>query len=511
MARRSTSDMLRGITPRTLLPFILVGIAVVWAYFMFARLKFSLISIIVIIMPLVGIAFLSLYHKMLPLLIFAVLVPIEIPVTATGLLLPEVLVPLLVGVYILQRMIRRSEYNRVSLSTIPWSIYFVLVIGFISYIVSGDLLPQNLFRFQELGSFRSYYKFFIGVLGYVMVLSLLKEEGQIRQVIKVMFWISLLGLLYLYGLVVLFRINTPLLPRHAWSIDYFTGGRFPIRCIAMGQMGILLFVTAICGEYVKGLKFKAPLLFLAAASIILAGGRAVFLGWVGALLFYVYLRRHYLIFSAATFLAIVAISIPILKPEVVDFLPEQVQRIFQYRAGKTGSGARSIEVRLKMWQMSLEDIRRKPFTGVGFRGFDIRLAIYGQLKGEELFAEMGVRSGATHNGYIAWAQVFGIPGLLFFLIIYLGHLMRAWKMYYRHADPHVRNFSMYALLMLVARSMNLLAGGGPKELTFFLHLGLIQSVWVLVLKHRRASRLAELEEQVAAERKLAYAAALEGE
>ena len=120
-------------------------------------------------------------------------------------------------------------------------------------------------------------------------------------------------------------------------------------------------------------------------------------------------------------------------------------------------------------------------------------------------------SGATHNGYLAWAQVFGVFGLLFFFVLYYGHVRRAWKLESRHPDSHIRNFAMFALLMFVARAINLLAGGGPKDLTFILYLGLIQSVWLMVLNHYRAMKRAKLRIQSSPEKKLAFAAALEGE
>ena len=491
----------------TLATIVLVALVAITSIVILRYSGFNFSSaILVVMLPMVVVVMVN-YHRMFPILIIAFLVPLTMPFIATrGLTITELLFSMLVGFYVLQRMVHRSDYNRVRLYTIPPSIYLFFVIGLISFIASGDILPQNLFgRFEQAGSFRAYFTFFTLIFGYFLVLSLFKEEKHIRQAMKVLFWLSLIATFYFYCLIALYPmpISQGLVPYlQKWSVKYFGGGRFPVRSIGMANIGLLLFCVTIAGEYPRRAWLKFPILGLAATTVVLAGGRAVFAGLLVAVLAYLYFKRYYLFLTGATVLAVLMVSIPLMFPRSVEALPEPVQRVVQFEREDDTLAGRSLAARFKLWQYSLEDAIEKPLTGMGFRQFDINLLIYGRLRGVSAFVEMSRLTGSTHNGYLAMAQVFGIPGLILFLTIFINHFRRTWKMYYKHTDPHVCKLSLFIMLVLISRSVILCAGGGPKEVTFFLYLGLAQGLWVLVRKNQRPSGPTRELETVRTERRV---------
>jgi O-antigen ligase len=111
--------------------------------------------------------------------------------------------------------------------------------------------------------------------------------------------------------------------------------------------------------------------------------------------------------------------------------------------------------------------------------------MYGELKGQELANVVGAASGTMGNGYINYALIFGIPALILFLITYLNHFRRAWKMYRKHPDQHVRNISFFIVLLYSAFTMIYMSGGGPQDVRFMIYLGLSQGIWILVLNNER--------------------------
>jgi O-antigen ligase len=511
MNTKPSGDILKHISMSMLMPVIVAAIGVLLVLMLFVIIGVNIATASVVVAMPVAIFILVSYSKMLPLLLISVLVPVSVPVVGIlKMTLVEMVVPMLFFIYILQRAIHRSDYNRVSFHDIPKGFLLLSFIGFLWFIASGDILPQNIFGFEELGSFRAYYTFFVGVLAYFLLLSLVKEEKHIRYIIKILFWISLLSVIYLLSLVVLNLENTRIIPSINWSIDYIGESKTSIRCIAMSSAALTLFLISLAGKYPKNLVFRISTMLFASAAVVYSGGRGVFGGWILTILGYLIIKRHYFLLAGASALAVAAIAVPAFFPKTVENLPESFRRVFEFRMdpAEKSHGARSWETRLDMWKVSLEDIKKHPLVGVGFRGLPINLVIYGELSGEELFIEMGVTSGSTHNAYIAYAQIFGIPALVLFLLIYLNHFRRTWKMCRKHPDPNVHNISLFIFLMLGAYFLIQLGGGGPKDVTFLMYLGLSQSVWLLVV-HNQKSESVEEAKPVAIQRPV-FAAAIEG-
>lgn len=510
METRTSADILSRLTLSMLLPFILVAIGILLAAFFFYLFGVNIVALALILAIPIGIAVLVNYPRFLPVFLFSVLIPIQIPVTrALRMTLDEIIVPILFFIYVLQRTVHRSDYNRVSFHNIPKGIIFLLIIGVIWFIVSGDVLPQNIFGFEEAGSFRAYFTFFVGIMGYFILMSLIKDEKHIHQILKTLYWLSILSIFYLLSLVALNQVNTPILPGVSWSIGYISGSRFSIRSIAMSTAALMLFLVALTGEYPKSMKYRIPSLLLALMTIMYSGGRGTFGGWILAILVYLYLKRKYLILAGMAFMAMAAVGIPALFPRTVEQLPESFRRVFEYRMdpAEKSSGARSWQDRLELWKASLQEIKKRPLTGAGFRGFDINLAINRQVTSQEFFVETGVTSGSTHNAYLAYAQIFGLPALILFLAIYLNHMRRAWKMYRKHPDPHVHGISLFFVLNFVAYLVINMGGGGPKDVAFLMYLGMTQAIWILVVNNQK---VVEEEPEKPVAQQPAFAAAIRG-
>ena len=385
-------------------------------------------------------------------------------------------------------MVHRSNYNRVSFYDIPKSIIVLFIIGFAWFIASGDILPQNIFRFQGLGAFRNYFTFFVGIMGYFLMLSLIKEEKHIHKIAKTLFWISFASVLYQFLLVALFQKNIPIIRTPNWSIYYLEGNRFAIRSVAMGELGLVLFLITLCGGYPKKLIYRIPLMIFASIAVAYSGGRTTFAGWALAILIYLFIKKRYFILTGALASTVVFITVPFMFPESISALPKSFQRIFVLRSESSietaGGGTASIKDRLSRWGASIEQIKNKPVTGLGYRGFEINYAIYGELTGQELVIELGAASGAMANGYINYALILGTPAFILFLIVWFNSIRHCLKIYRKHPEQHLRNISLFILLLLTAYTIIYLAGGGPNDVKFMMYLGLSQAIWVLVLKNQ---------------------------
>jgi O-antigen ligase len=252
-------------------------------------------------------------------------------------------------------------------------------------------------------------------------------------------------------------------------------------------MGLILFLTVLVGEYPKSMKYRVPVMMIAMASLVVSGGRGTFVAGIICMLAYLFLKRHFFLFTSASLVTVLAAAVIFAFPQVTKAIPPSVQRVFEYSAGTETGAAKSLESRFAVWERSMELIEEKPLTGTGFRATEEQMYQYGARDTQELWIEIALRTGSTHNGYLAYAQIFGIFGFGFFLYLFFSHFVRAAKMYFRHVDPLVLQLSLLLLLTLVARSVILFGGGGGpgKDTEFYLYIGLIQASWLLVLKNQR--------------------------
>jgi len=119
-------------------------------------------------------------------------------------------------------------------------------------------------------------------------------------------------------------------------------------------------------------------------------------------------------------------------------LPERVRERILETTNVYGELDRSSELRLIVWQNSLDLFSESPIIGVG----------YG------VFQSMGYELGDTHNIYLKILAEQGIVGLCIFLLLILSFFVQGVRLYSRSDDPPCKGLGLGFTICLVVLLVN---------------------------------------------------------
>jgi len=123
----------------------------------------------------------------------------------------------------------------------------------------------------------------------------------------------------------------------------------------------------------------------------------------------------------------------------------------------------------------MEDIRNRPWIGYGYGGLENAFVFGTSDQFETAMVDMDVANGTLHNGFLASARAFGIPGLLLFMIGYLGRIVFNAKRTarFRASDPVVSDLHCFVFANLVALLVALYVGADLNSpiIWFYITLG----------------------------------------
>ena len=123
----------------------------------------------------------------------------------------------------------------------------------------------------------------------------------------------------------------------------------------------------------------------------------------------------------------------------------------------------------------MEDIRGRPWIGYGYGGLENAFVFATPAQFEMAMLDMDVANGTLHNGFLASARAFGIPGLLLFMVAYFGRIIFNAKRTFRFrgSDPVVGDLHCFVFAYLVAMGVAIFVGSDLNSpiLWFYITLG----------------------------------------
>jgi O-antigen ligase len=168
--------------------------------------------------------------------------------------------------------------------------------------------------------------------------------------------------------------------------------------------------------------------------IMVTFSRGAYVSFLAGLLGFAYFRHKLLALLTAGTIAFVALN-PWLLPPGIRYRWDSTFRSDTSLIDAYGTGAQlqeqvdlSSRLRLIIWEGGLKMIQDYPWFGVGYRRFRFRIGEYIIWK----------RPIDAHNAYLLMAAEFGIPALVFFVLVILLLVRITWVVYRRHPDAFIR-------------------------------------------------------------------------
>lgn len=413
------------------------------------------------------------------LLSLVLILPLGLFITAIpNLKAAELAVPGLFALFLVRTLVSKSRGPGPRILPLAVIVFFAL--GLVSYLRHPSLPTQLFARSVDLGNFRRYWSFFLGLPTYILAFHLFRS-GRRRK-----FAVLLRFATFLYVFAILFHLAITGL-RIKVPEEFFMVGWGPVaegqatggivfRGWAFGWYGLNLLLILMCFPgYPKNRWIKWPLLLLALVSIILSGARATLLAAAASAVLICLLQGR-LIRLMAPLAAVTAILIVSYSfPQAIDSLPPACRRIFTIFPSSDFHGHReaviSVRTRFLWWREAMDTVALHPLGGIGFEKVG-RRALYLS------YQDYAVQIGDSHNAYIATAVMLGIPGALAVAWIILLHLARS-VILYREGEPSFeKDFNLWLATILFSYTVVFFFAGSPQELYhYLLYAGLVNLNW----------------------------------
>jgi putative inorganic carbon (HCO3(-)) transporter len=167
-------------------------------------------------------------------------------------------------------------------------------------------------------------------------------------------------------------------------------------------------------------------------TLLLTQSRAGLIGFAVGLLFMLFLAAgRWRCWLAAGLLAVLMVA----GAAVYQSEPEQVKQFLQEQAGFRLRGEEqnmeSVQGRLQIWERALAGIQDFPLTGMGINRFRVLVFSYYPT----YFLAQDSDFGHAHNHWLQTALDFGLPGLVFYVALWLGAAVMLWLVGRRTLSP----------------------------------------------------------------------------
>jgi len=433
----------------------LIGIAVVTGYFGINFEKNYIPFTIVIILPLA---------------LFITAVP--------NLKACELVIPGLFLFLVVRTMISRERGP--GLRMVPLAITLFFLLGLASYLRHPSLPTQLFARSVDLGNFRRYWSFFLGIMAYILAFHLFKKERTRKELflVKLLTWVYVGGLLLHLSMTYL-RVNVLtgfILVDWGPAPEGASPGSVVFRGWTFGWYGLHLFLILMSFSGFPKNKFvKGALYITAITCIILSGARATLLAAAFCAIVVCILKRKFfrLVIPLVAITLIMVLSYSF--PQVINSLPRPCRRIFTIFPSSRIYGHKeattSALTRLIWWKEAFGIITRNPYLGIGFEKVG-RKSLY------LAYAEYAVKIGASHSAYIATGVMMGLPGIAVLLWLFILHLKRGIILFYRSPDGSEKDINLWLTIVLFSFNIIFLFAGSPQNLfRYLMYAGLINLNW----------------------------------
>lgn len=411
-----------------------------------------------------------------------IILPLALFITAVpNLKACELVIPGLFLFLVVRTMISRESGP--GLRVVPLSITLFFLLGLASYLRHPSLPTQLFARSVDLGNFRRYWSFFLGIMAYILAFQLFKKERLRKELflVKLLIWVYVGGLLLHLSMTYL-RVSVLtgfILVDWGPVPEGASPGSIVFRGWTFGWYGLHLFLILMSFSGFPKNKFvKGALYLLAFICIILSGARATLLAAAFCAVLVCILKRKYL----RLFIPLVAVTLIMVLsysfPQAINSLPRPCRRIFTIFPSSRIYGHKeattSALTRIIWWKEAFGIIARNPYLGIGFEKVG-RKSLY------LAYAEYAVKIGASHSAYIATGVMLGLPGIAVLLWLFALHLKRGIVLFYRSRGAFEKDMNLWLTIVLFSFNIIFLFAGSPQSLfRYLMYAGLINLNWYML-------------------------------
>ena len=411
---------------------------------------------------------------------------------AFGLLCPFVLpvpfvrsVPVLASVlalcvlkYILRCAVHRSDVkSAVWLLTPGITLFFLWVV--IRYAMD-PVLPNPKGFGAHVTGFRAYFSY-ATCLGLIVLLGVtINTREQLASLLR---WLGIIaaGLALMFIPLVFSRsigIGS-LLTQFGVFVTTFDNGF--LRFVVLPGYGMFLVMLGTLPNLCRPTpSLRLALIGIGLVAVVLGGSRSSFLMLIVMVLCVAALRLRALHTVAFGGGFVVLLVIFYLIGEHVQIREVGLLRILSLvspRIAYQTDAADSVRWRLVRWERAAADIEQRPWVGKGYGGLENAWVFQTRADYEAAMVDVDVAAGSVHNGYLAAMRAFGIPAVVFFLLLLGWHLIqnlqRARRL--RFSDPFASDLHLLALAYLMGYFIAIQFGSDLNDpmLWFVLALGVL--------------------------------------
>lgn len=130
--------------------------------------------------------------------------------------------------------------------------------------------------------------------------------------------------------------------------------------------------------------------------------------------------------------------------------------------------------RMARWERAVEDIQQRPWVGKGYGGLDNAWVFQTRADYESAMVDVDVAAGSVHNGYLAASRAFGVPAVVFFLLLQLWHA--GWNLWISHrvrqTDAFASDLHLLVFAYLASLTVAIYFGSDLNEPLVWLFLAL---------------------------------------
>ncbi len=324
----------------------------------------------------------------------------------------------------------------------------VLILGLI-YIASFIRVPDWNVTFGEYGGIKELYRIALSILGFLVFSTIFSSHRRTLDSIRATIVAGLVpvlvgvylfltsGLAFAFGSsLVLFGGEEVAAQSLPWSFLASVGYRVSCGALLCAVAGLFVTNTSKRSKTVLGV-----ILLIMVQQVIFVGDRGAWLA-VGLTLVILFVSSS---IRAKGIYVSFGIALLIVSTVLVSSVDPSAHPVLGVLATFTDPNDPSVQGRLFLWRLGVEQIAANPVLGIGLSQFSVR---YLDLAGEQGRFLLGPTGIAVHNLYIDIGLSAGLLGLSFFLKVAWDGLRRGFYLL-RMDNGEARQISQWAFALIL--------------------------------------------------------------
>ena len=387
-------------------------------------------------------------------------------------------------------LLHRPQTSFIAGFTVPMGFFFVWVL--LRYCMNPTLPNVHGFG-EDVTGFRSYLNYGMCFALLVLLGLVLRTRRDCLNLVRWLTWFSLLFVMVLAPLVFTRSVDVGnILSYLGVYVTTFDNGL--LRFVVLPGFGLILLSVALLPNIFPCSRFMRVVLFFSGClAVILGGNRSSVVMAFAIVCGVTFLKKRFVQFAGViAVIGALLLFFNILGDRISNRAGDAgllriVALVNRSVAERTGADNNVVWRKLR-WERAMEEIRNNPVFGKGYGGLQNAWMWTDWTNFEDARMEIDLASGGVHNGYLACALAFGVPGVLLFLVVFgTSIFVTAKNAMHDRVDPLLGELLIFVCVNLVALSISIAIGTDVNNpmIWFFMTFG------VLVLRLFRGNEPAE--------------------